>query len=178
MSVRPLDREIDGLEEGPLLGAVREDAERVAGDGTVVAGAGDGVAQRAVAVEQSNGALEVVVALFEVFEGAAPEPPLGLVAASEREDDGESDLAVAEIVADALSEFGLLGGIVEHVVDKLEGDAEIEAEALQRLLFHFRPASDHCADAAGGREERRGLATDDVEIGLLAGLRVVAGDEL
>src|SRR5882672_5726718 len=162
MSVRPLDREIDGFEEGPLLRAVREDAERIAGDSAVVAGAGDGVAQGAVAVEQADGALEVVVALFEIFQGTAPECPLGLVAASERQDDGKRDLAVTEIVADALAEFGLFGGIVEHIVDELEGDAEIEAEAFQRLLFYLRPASDHRADTAGGREERRGLATDDV----------------
>src|SRR4029450_316667 len=130
--MRPFDREIDGFEEGPLLRAVGKDAERVARDGAVVAGAGDRVAQGAVPIEEADGPLEVVIALLEILEGATPEGPLGLVAAPEGEDDGERDLAVAEIVADGLAEFRLLGGVVQHVVDQLEGDAEIEAEAFQR----------------------------------------------
>src|SRR5512145_2467828 len=38
-SVNAIDREVDELDQGPLLGAVREDAQRIARDRPVVAGA-------------------------------------------------------------------------------------------------------------------------------------------
>jgi hypothetical protein len=59
----------------------------------------------------------------------APELALGRVAAPEGEHHRQRDLALAEIVADGLAEIGLPGGIIQHVVDQLEGDAEIEAVA-------------------------------------------------
>jgi hypothetical protein len=37
---------------------------------------------------------------------------------------------------------------------------------------------DDCADPRGGREQRRGLGADDLQIGFLAGCRVVGGHEL
>src|SRR5690349_3939103 len=125
-SVSPLDADIDDLEQRLLLRAVGEDAEGIAGDGAVVAGPGDGVAQRAVLGHQADRAVEVAVAMLERFQRAAPEAALLSVAAAEGEDDRQGDLALLEIVADRLAELGLLGRVVEHVVDQLEGDAEIE----------------------------------------------------
>src|SRR3990170_8567187 len=85
-SIGPLDAEIDGLEERPLLGAVGEDAERVAGDRTVMAGAGHRVAQRAVAFHHGDGAVEVAVRLVQRLQRAPPEAALLGVAAAEGED--------------------------------------------------------------------------------------------
>ena len=121
---------------------------------------------------------QVAIGLFPILQGTPPEGALLGIAAAESQNDGQGDLAVMKIVADGFSQIRLGGGVVENIVDKLEGDAEIEAETVQRLFLSLRPVRHHGADAAGGGEQRRGLAADDLEIGLLAGLGVVAGDEL
>jgi hypothetical protein len=121
---------------------------------------------------------QILVRLVDLLDAAPPEAALGLVAPAEGQHHGQGHLALAEIVAHGLAQLGLLGGIVQHVVDELEGDAEVEAVAVEGLLLHLRALGDDGADAAGGREEGRGLAADDVEIGLLGGIGVVAGDEL
>src|SRR3546814_9788944 len=102
-----------------------------------------------------DGLLEIAVALVLVLQAAAPERPLGGVAALQGEHHRQGDLAVAEIVAHRLAELRLQGRVVEHVVDELEGDAEAAAEALQRRLLRGRPVGHHGADAAGGGEDRK-----------------------
>src|SRR6185369_2586528 len=98
--INPVDREVDQLDHGALLGAVGEDAQRVAGDRAVMACPLDGIAQAAVALHQGDGVLEVAVLLLHRFQRTAPELALFLIAAQEGEDDRQRDLAVAEIVAD------------------------------------------------------------------------------
>ena len=78
----------------------------------------------------------------------------------------------------ALAELALARRKVEHVVDQLEGDAEIAAEPFERLLLRRRALGDDRADAARRREQRRGLRLDDLEIGGLGRRRVVGGDQL
>src|SRR3546814_9156242 len=91
------------------------------------------------------------------LEAAAPERLLGGVAPPQGEHHRQGDLAIAEIVPDRLAQLGLQGGVVEHVVDELEGDAEAAAEAFQRGLLDGRASGHHRADAAGGGEQRGSL---------------------
>src|SRR5262249_29073986 len=156
--VSALDAEIDHVEQRALLHAVGGDAQRIAGDGAVVPGARPGVAQGRVPLPQRGGVGEIGLALLQTFERVAPEAALLLAAAPVGEHDGQRDLALAEIVADRLAELGLARRVVEHVIDQLEGDAEVEAIALERLLLDLGPIGDDRTDAAGGGEEGRGLA--------------------
>ena len=50
-------------------------------------------------------------------ERAAPECALPVIATPERQNHRQGDLALAEIIANGLAEFRLLGRIVEHVID-------------------------------------------------------------
>ena len=131
-----------------------------------------------MALHELEGVPEVAGLLFEVLQGAPPEGTFVLVAAAEGEDYGKRDLALPEIVAHGLAESRLLGRIIEHVVDHLEGDAEIHAEGLERILFHLGAFGDDGADAAGGGEQLGRLRLDNVEIGGLTGFCVVGGDQL
>ena len=108
----------------------------------------------------------------------APERAVLFGAARVGEDHGQGHLAVAEIVADALAHHVLLGRIVEHVVDQLEGDAEVSAVLLERQFGLLAGLGDDRGDAAGGGEQSRGLGGDDREILLLAGLDPALRGEL
>src|SRR5207253_5338663 len=80
----PRDWSSDVCSSDLLFDAVGEDAERIAGDGAVVAGPGDGIPKRAVLGHQTDGAVEVAVAMLERFQRAAPEAALlGVAARSE-----------------------------------------------------------------------------------------------
>ena len=131
-----------------------------------------------MAAHQFDRMLEIAVALLAVLQRAAPEFALALVGGAQRQYHRQRDLAVAEIVADALAELRLQRRIVEHVVDELEGDAEIAAEGFEGLLLGLRAAGDDGADAARRGEELRRLGVDHFEIGGFGGRDVVRGDEL
>ena len=96
------------------------------------------VAQRAVALEQLDRVAEVALALLDLLERAAPEAALLGAAARERQHHRQGDLAVAEVVAQALAEHHLARAVVEHVVGQLERDAEVLAIA--RAAPRPRPA--------------------------------------
>ena len=74
---------------------------------------------------------EVALALLALLERPAPEPALRGIAALEGQDHGQGDLAVTEIVADALAEHDFARAVVQHVIDQLKGNAEILAVATQ-----------------------------------------------
>ena len=99
-------------------------------------------------------------------------------AAGVSEDHRQGDLAVAEIVAVALAHGRAVVGIVDRVVDQLEGDAEVAAIAVERALDLLVALGDDRGDPAGGGEQGRGLGADDVEIAVLAGLDLALGGEL
>src|SRR5689334_15871222 len=139
------DAEIDGVEEGLLHGAVREEGEGVAGHGAVMAGALDRVIEGAVPAHDAKGLLEGAI-------GA-----LALVAAPEREHDRQRDLALAEIVAEVLAELRAGAAVIERVVDELKGDAEIHAVAAAGRGLGLRTFGDHRPDLASRREELRRL---------------------
>src|SRR4029453_8962673 len=106
----------------------REQRQRIDRHRAIMLGAVDGVFQRAVLGHQPDGVIEIAVADLAALERPDPELALAVIAAAERQHDGKRDLALAEIVTDVLAELGGFAAIVEHVVDKLEGDAEVHAD--------------------------------------------------
>ena len=137
-----------------------------------------GIGQRVARVQVRDRLLEVGVRPLAVLQGPLPERPLRVGAAAEGEHDGQGDLALAEIVSHGLAERRFVGGIVEHVVRKLKGDAEVAPEGLERRLFRPRPVGHHGAESRRGGEEGRGLGRDHLEVGILGGRRVVGGEQL
>src|SRR5688572_25241702 len=93
-----------------------------------------GLGDRTVTLEQRQRLGKIAFALLDLLERAPPEGALRFAASAVGEDDRQRDLAVAEIVAGVLAHRGALGAVIERIVDQLEGDAEMEAEALHRLL--------------------------------------------
>ena len=104
---------------------------------------------------------KIVVGNAAAGHRGAPEGAILLAAARVGEDHRQGHLAVAEIVADALAHGLGVGGIIDHVVDELEGDAEIAAIGFERQLIVFARFGDHRRDAACGGEQSRGLGADD-----------------
>ena len=122
-SVDAGDAEIDGFEQRVLEGGVGEDRQRIARDVAIMIGAVHRVLQRAVAVHQLLGIAEVVFRLVALFQSALPEVPFLRRTAAVGEHHGQRDLALAEIIADTLAELLGGAGIIERVIDQLEGDA-------------------------------------------------------
>ena len=143
-----------------------------------MAGALQRIGQRVVALHQALRLREIAVALVELLDGALPEFAVDRAAAQEGEDHRQRDLALAEIVADGLAELGLAAGIVERIVDQLEGDAEIHAETFERHPLGAVAAGDHGADFGGGGEQPGGLGLDHLEIGRLGRAGIALAGEL
>ena len=143
-----------------------------------MASALEGITDCAVALHQHHGALEIILGLLALFHGAAPELALLLTATAERQHHGEGDLAFSEIVTDGFSEGCFTRRIIEGVINKLVGDAEIKAVILQPLFLTGWSPGDDAAQLAGGSKERRGLGGDHFEIGSLASFGIVRGKEL
>ena len=85
-------------------------------------------------------------------------------AAFERVDDGERRLALAQIGGNGLAQHILKRGQVEHVVDDLEGEAEVATILAERLLSLVRRCGDHGAELHRHLEQARRLAEDQVEV--------------
>ena len=71
--------------------------------------------------------------------------------------------------ADRLAHHRLAPGIVQRNVDELKGDAEIVAVIAHGACVRFVGAGDQCAGFGGGREQRRCLGGDDLQIIVFAG---------
>ena len=116
--------------------------------------------------------------IVALLQRAAPELALLWRAAAERQNHRQSDLSLAEIIADILAELGRGAAVIERVVDQLEGDAEIEAVAAAGGDLGLGPRGEQGPTSRGGAEQRRGLGADHGEIIVLAGLGVLGGGEL
>ena len=102
-------------------------------------GALDGVGNGPVPLHQLLRIDQIVVRLVAVFQRALPEISFFLRAAPEGQHHGQGDLPFAEIIAHALAERGLLAGIIQRIIDKLENDAKIAAIGFKCRLFVPRP---------------------------------------
>ncbi len=77
-----------------------------------------------------------------------------------------------------LPELGRVRGVVERVVDELEGGSDALAEPSERRRDVAVGARRPAARRAGPAEERRGLALDDLEVVALGGPEAAAEREL
>src|SRR5690348_11656817 len=105
-----------------------------------------------MSLDQRGRVFEVWGALIHVFERAAPEGPLLLVATGEGEKDRQGDLAVAGGGAHSFAELWPPVPKIEHVVDQLKRDSKVPAELIQRGLLALRPFGNYRADTARRRE--------------------------
>ena len=128
--------------------------------------------------DQAVRLFEIVGTLVELLDGALPELAIDGAAAQEGQDHRQGDLALAEVVADRLAELGFAAGVIEGVVDQLEGDTEIHTEALQRHALGSIAAGHHGADLGGRSEQLGGLGLDDLEIGRLGCAHVALAHQL
>src|SRR4029453_19036044 len=104
---------------------------------------------------------------------------VGLRAAPlQQENDGQRDLAFAQIAADGLAKRRLVGRVIEEIVDQLKGDAEIEPEVSQRLFLFLADTAQHSADLGAAAEQVRALAANDFEVLLSADVHVPGLGEL
>src|SRR5690606_37696817 len=87
-------------------------------------------------------------------------------------------LAFGEVVAQVLAQVAAVGGVVEHVVGDLEGQAQVQAVVVQALLLGGVGAGQQRAQAGGGGEQHRGLALDHPQVGGLVDVGVVHVQQL
>ena len=107
--MRPFDAKIDHIDQRPLRLALREDAQRIARHGAVMAGQADGVVKRPVFFQQARGMFEIALPLVELGQRAVPKGAFGVVAAPEGQNNRQGDFAFTKIVADGFAERRLLG---------------------------------------------------------------------
>ena len=161
----PLDGEIDGFRHGIAHRAGRKRQQRLARLLAVEAGAGQGFVDGIVAVDVAQSLWPVLGGLLlRALDHPAPEIPLGLRAAAEGQRHRQGDLAFAEVIAGILAQGRPVGGIIQRIVNELEGNTQIPAIIVQRLNVLGRALGNHAADPAGRGEQRRRLRFDDLQV--------------
>ena len=78
----------------------------------------------------------------------APELLLFGVAAAMCENDGQRNLAIAEIVAAVLAHCCTVGHIVDRVINKLERNTKISAVGVKRQLLRVTAFGNDCSNSA------------------------------
>ena len=136
-SARPVDTKADQIVQRVGVAIALEDRQRIAGDGPIMAGTLEGRFDRTVLLHQPDRPLEIALLDLVVAQRSLPEIALKFSPAPEAEDHGEGDLALAKVVADGFAEMAAVAGIIEHIVDQLEGDAEIAAIGFERAIASF-----------------------------------------
>ena len=101
--MRPADGELDRVAQRMFPGRRSEQFERVARHRAIVAGALNGVFERAMLLHRRQRELKIAVNHLALFQRAAPEFALLRRPAPERKHHRQGDLALAEIVADVLA---------------------------------------------------------------------------
>ena len=140
--------------------------------------AGERIGDRAGLAQQAGGMGQIRVADAMAGDRRLPEGPILVAAPRISEDDGQRHLAIAEIVARILAHRRFVRFIIDRVVDQLEGDAQVAAIDVERLLLLFVPVRDHGGNAAGGGEQGGGFGADDVEILFFAGVDLALRGQL
>ena len=111
--------------------------------------------------------------LLAPVDGADPELALRRACARHGEQKRQGGLAFAEVVAGILAERVTVAGIVEGVVDQLEGQTQVLAVFTERPAALGLGAGRNRAGLGGGGEQLGGLGPDDVEIDLLREVEVM-----
>src|SRR5262245_60758248 len=155
-SVGAADAEVDDLVERAGGGPRRHVGQRGAGARAELARAIQRRLDSTMPLHQANGVLEVAGLNLGLAQRTPPERAFLLAAAAEAHDHGQRDLAFAEVVAGGLAESGAVAGVVERIVDELEGDAEVVAVALQRRPLARGALGDGRTDPGRRREQGGG----------------------
>ena len=113
-----------------------------------------------------------------MLQGAAPELPLLLRTAPERQNHRQSDFSFPEIIADILAELSRGSTVVERVVDELECDAEIQAVAAACCNLRLGPLPEQGADFRRGAEQSGCLGANHRKVIVLAGFSILRGGKL
>ncbi len=175
--MQPRDREGDGLFQRVADGAgrgLRKVGERGVGKAL---GMGARIVERAGHVDTLCRGGHIVGLDVALLDAALPESAILLRAAGVGEEHRQGRLALPQIVADILAERFGIASEVEHIVDELEGEAEIAAEALERRTHGGGPADDRTR-SRGRREQRRRLRLDHGHVVRLADGEVLGAGEL
>ncbi len=132
----------------------------------------------AVALHEGEHLLEVLVGEELLLHHRGDQVALLVAAELQSMDERQGDLPFLEVVADALAELLLAGGVVEGVIHELEGDAEVHAVVGQRLPEFRRGAPKDGTHLAGGGEQDRRLAPHHVDVAIDGDVEVAGADEL
>src|SRR5262249_20217187 len=97
------DAEADRVGAGAGGGSGRENGERSASDGGIVRGALERGINRAVPLHQLDGVLQIAVGNLAVAQRPLPKGALAIAPTAKAQDDGQRDLAFAEVVTDRLA---------------------------------------------------------------------------
>ena len=103
--MRPGNAEVDDLQQGVLHRARCKRLQGIPGPVAVQAGARHRFLQGAVTPQDGARCFEIVVRDLAEFERPRPKAALATRGTTHRQDDGQRDLALAEIVADILAQI-------------------------------------------------------------------------
>ena len=93
-------------------------------------------------------------------------------------DQRQSDLALPQVASDRLAQGFLFPGVIQDVVNDLEGEPHLGAEQRERFrLIQRGPAQQRAGAAAGGHQDGR-FRLDDLEIGVDVQLHLRADADL
>ena len=122
--------------------------------------------------------LEIALGYGPLDQDPGPEGAIRIRAAPIGQNDRQSDLALAEVVADMLAQLGRAAAVVERIIDQLKSEAEIAAVGAERRPGGAVASADRGADFGRGGKERRGLGADHREVLVLGGRSVLCGGKL
>src|SRR3546814_126547 len=90
--------------------------------------------------------------------------------------DWSSDVCSSDL--DILAERGRASTIIERIIDKLEGDAEVASVGFKRRRLIGVAVSYYRADFGGSGKERRSLGLNDAHIGVFGRAGILGGGKL
>ena len=88
-----------------------------------------------------------------VLDDATDQAIRGCPSALQQEDDRKRHLALAKVAAHGLPQRRFFGGVVEQIVDELEGDPEVEPEIEQGALLFGGRLAEHAPDLCTAPKE-------------------------
>lgn len=148
-----LDGIVTNVHEGLANWGFGEYIERLDGNVGILPGCLERVFNRVVTQHQLHSHLKVAVILLAEMQRPRPELLLVLRSAFKSDDDGKSNFALFEILANVLAERVGRTAIVEGIVDNLKRDTEVVAIGPQSLRFLGIDGSNNSTQFSSGSEE-------------------------
>ena len=123
-------------------------------------------------------AVDVAAAEIRIDDAVADQLGFGPAAVAHGVDQRHRRLALEQVVADVLAHGAGVPGVVEGVVDQLEGRAEMPPDGLESLFDFRRRPGEPGAALRRGLEQDRGFVVDHLEITRLGDVGIHLVDEL